>query len=278
MESNSNLDTKNVKKLFRKLGTCSRTYFYLLNHELGNSSKTAHERAADPLAGGIYRQGYQCGMLWGASLAAGTEAYRQCANLDEAIGVAVNATRYIMNSFVSRTGTIECEEITSCDWTNKMSMAKYMLSGKFLACFDLAQEWAPEAVKAAIDGLESGKQDLPEHPVSCASELLKKMGASDEEVVMAAGFAGGLGLSGNACGALAAAIWKRSLDNFGPDEKYKMTDPISAETLETFYGASDYEMLCEKICERKFDSVKDHSEYIKNGGCSGIIDALAKLN
>lgn len=33
------------------------------------------ERAADPLAGGV-QYGYQCGMVWGAALAAGAQAYR----------------------------------------------------------------------------------------------------------------------------------------------------------------------------------------------------------
>jgi hypothetical protein len=37
------------------------------------------------------------------------------------------------------------------------------------------------------------------------------MGASDEEMVLVAGFAGGMGLSDNACGALGAAIWMNTL-------------------------------------------------------------------
>ena len=53
--------------------------------------------------------------------------------------------------------------------------------------------------------------DLPNVPISCASEVAKRMGASDEEMVMVAGFAGGIGLSGNACGALAAAVWMNTL-------------------------------------------------------------------
>ena len=32
------------------------------------------EKASMPLAGGIANMGYQCGMLWGAALAAGAEA------------------------------------------------------------------------------------------------------------------------------------------------------------------------------------------------------------
>ena len=34
------------------------------------------ERASMPLAGGIMLHGYQCGMIWGAALAAGAQAYR----------------------------------------------------------------------------------------------------------------------------------------------------------------------------------------------------------
>jgi len=37
--------------------------------------------------------------------------------------------------------------------------------------------------------------------------LAQKMGLSDMHTVMAAGLAGGIGLSGGACGALGAAIW-----------------------------------------------------------------------
>ena len=82
-------DVSDGKKLFKKLGTCSRTFFYIINREFDNP-KEAEERASDPLAGGIFKQGYQCGMLWGASLAVGAEAYRRSDNRDQAIGVAIN--------------------------------------------------------------------------------------------------------------------------------------------------------------------------------------------
>ena len=35
------------------------------------------EKAVMPLAGGVANMGYQCGMLWGAALAAGAQSYRQ---------------------------------------------------------------------------------------------------------------------------------------------------------------------------------------------------------
>ncbi len=265
-----------TKKVFLKKGTCSHTFFYLLNREFGHTKDT-EERAADPLAGGIYRQGYQCGMLWGSALAVGAESYRRFDDRDKAISIAIKATQHIMEAFLKIAKSIECHDLTDCDWTSKMSMAKYFFSGKFLYCFNLAEEWAPEAIRAAGEGLSLEQNDLPQLPISCASEVAKKMGASDEEMVMVAAFAGGLGLSGNACGALSAAIWMKTLDSCRKNEKSTFHNPNAEETLEAFYAATDYEMLCDKISGKCFKTVEDHTEFIKNGGCDKLINVLAQL-
>ena len=123
-----------ASKVFRKLGTCSRTFFHILNREFGHP-KELEELAADSLAGGILQQGQQCGMLWGASLAVGGEAYRKCKDQNEAICVAIKATQDIMESFSKNENTINCRDITHCDFSSKLSFAKYMFSGRFLYCF-----------------------------------------------------------------------------------------------------------------------------------------------
>ncbi len=267
---------KDIKKVFWKLGACSHTLFYILNREFGYPLE-AEERASDPLAGGINQQGYQCGMLWGAALATGAEAFRRSENHDQAIGMAITAAQYLLASFVNRTRSADCADITSCDFSSKLSMAKYMLTGRFLSCFDLAQKWAPEAVRAATEGL-SHQQATSQPPISCASEIAKKMGASDEQVVMVAGFAGGLGLSGNACGALSAAIWMNVLAALRENNSRKPAypDPIAARILESFYRATDYEILCHKISGRCFKTIDEHTEYIKNGGCDKLMSVLAQ--
>jgi hypothetical protein len=118
---------------------------------------------------------------------------------------------------------------------------------------------------------------LPRRSMSCASEVVRKMGASDEEIVMVAGFAGGLGLSGNACGALSAAIWMNSLKWSKEHlEKSSFFNPNAKKTLNTFNSVTESEMLCHKICKRHFNSLSDHSEFIKNGGCNKLIIALSK--
>ncbi len=258
-----------------KKGTCSRTFFYILDREFGHP-KDDEEKAIDPLAGGILQQGYQCGMLWGASMAVGTEAQHRNKEPGLATTVAILATQHIMKSFVNRTSSIECEEITSCDFQDKKSFRKYMLSGKFVNCFRLAGKWAPEALQAAKEGLSPDQPDMPQHSLSCASEVVRKMGASEEQMIMVAGFAGGLGLSGNGCGALAAAVWMNALiHNRKQTGKPANYDPTTDPTLKVFYEETGYEIQCDKICGRKFETVDEHTEFVKNGGCSKLIEVLA---
>jgi hypothetical protein len=126
-----------VKRTFLTKGACSHTFFYILNREFGHN-KPHEEQALDPLAGGIVQQGYQCGMLWGASMAVAAEALRRTTDMNKATGLSIKGTQYILESFKKRTNTIECEEITKCDWSNRWSMFKYMISGKMFGCFNLA--------------------------------------------------------------------------------------------------------------------------------------------
>ena len=263
------------KKVFRELKTCSRTFFYILNRQFGHL-KELEERASDSLAGGIMQEGHQCGMLWGASLAVGAEAYRRCKNQKQAITVAVNATQKIMNSFKQREQTINCREITHCDFSSKLSMAKYFFTGRFLHCFNLAEKWAPEAVKSAMEGLSENNDETSKECLSCATEVAKKMGASDEESIMVAGFAGGLGLSGAACGALASAIWMKSLKwCHEVAKKSSMDNPYAKETLDAFYQYTNARILCSQITNEQFNNLGGHTRFLKNSGCEGLINVLS---
>ena len=216
-------------------------------------------------------------MLWGTSMALGTESFRRSDDQGEAIDMAVTATQYIIESFSNSSKSIECEEITNTDFNNKWSFAKYMFTGKFYSCFKLAERWAPEAIKAAHEGLSIELSDNVKQTKSCASEVIKKMGGTEEEAVMVAGFAGGLGFSGNGCGALGAAIWKITLEMVKKGNwKYTLSNPTFDKILEKFYEVSDYEMECSKICGKQFKTVDEHTEYINNGGCDKLIDVLAQ--
>lgn len=144
-----------------------------------------------------------------------------------------------------------------------------------VTCFKLAGKWAPDAVQVANDGLSQSVADLPTTSLSCASEVVKRMGGTNEEIVMVAGLAGGIGLSGNACGALGAAIWMNTLKRIRNNPyKSSLTDPESEKIINAFLEVTNYEMECQKICGKKFNSVEEHSVFIRNGGCQKIIGML----
>jgi len=272
----------NPRQIFWKCGACSNAMFHLLNHEFENSKPT-EEKASDMLAGGIVQKGHQCGMLWGGSLAIGTEAYRKYEDKDLARAVSIQTSNLLVNSFVNRTKTVNCSDISKVDWENKSQRFFYMMKiiaqgFVFSPCFNLIVKWTPEAAQTAKNGLtEKISYNAPTR--SCASEVVKKMGGTEEESVMVAGFAGGIGLGGNACGALAAAIWYKMLvwgkNNEGKAQTY-FDNPDAKKVLRAFYIQTDSEMLCKNICNRKFNTIDEHTDFIKNGGCSQIIEALAK--
>ncbi|MEI8203716.1 MAG: C-GCAxxG-C-C family protein [Bacteroidota bacterium] len=272
-----------TKKMFWKCGTCSHTLLYLLNREFGYQ-KEAEERASDLLAGGIMNTGHQCGMLWGASLAVGAESFRRFHDTAKATSIAITTTQHLLESFSKRTKTLNCREITGCDLTSKYGLFKLSLITIFSGfinspCFKLADKWVPEAIETATEGLSQEHLVTVLPPISCASEVVRKMGGSDEEIIMVAGFAGGLGLSGNACGALSAAIWMNILawcrKNPGKIPPY-FKNPATKNILHAFYSAAESEINCHKITGQSFKTIDEHSEFIKNGGCNTIINLLAE--
>lgn len=276
--NNVKTGSDDTKKVFMKKGSCSQALCFFLNREFGCLKET-EERAADPLAGGIILQGHQCGMLWGSSLAVGAESFRRNNDRGQAIAAAITATGHVMESYSGRTKSVNCRDVCGHDFTKKFELLKFMV--KFILhinrdCLDLAEQWVPEAIKSAGEGL-SHTRNYSQMPISCASEVAKKMGATDEEIVMVAGFAGGLGLSGNGCGALSAAIWMNSLawcrKNPG---KSAYNNPYAKKTLKTFFNANGSEMLCHKLSGQCFKTIDDHTEFIKNGGCEMLINILAR--
>jgi len=271
------------RMVFWRRGACSTAMCHLLNREY-NNDRHAEEEALAILAGGIALKGQQCGMLWGASLACGIESYQRYGNSDTAIKAAIDASKNIIESFQKRAGSINCRDITNTDWQNRWQFFTYMFKViirgfVFSPCFNLIARWTPEALVSADEGLTNQAKCKPSC-VSCSSEVLKKMGASEEDTTAAAGFAGGIGLSGYACGALSAVIWYKMLlwcrDNSGQTPSY-FNNPVTKKVLSAFYSQTDSEMLCNKITGKHFDSVEQHSEFIKNGGCDKLISALSAL-
>jgi hypothetical protein len=242
----------------------------------------SEERASVPFAGGIKQHGYQCGMIWGAALAAGAQAYRLHGPGPQAETRAVIAAQRIVESFRTQNKFINCLEITEIDKSSStMQMIMFFLiKGGTIGCLRMASRYAPVAFSEINSALAEKSIDVPSSPVSCAAMLAQKMGVSDMHTVMAAGFAGGIGLCGGACGALGAAIWingmnirkEQGVDNLWKDKTFSSRFD---ELIDKFLKKTDYEFECSKIVGRKFENIGDHADYLHDGGCSEIIELLA---
>ena len=231
-----------------------------------------------PLAGGIIQNGYQCGMIWGAALAAGAQAYHLSGSTARSEAGAILASQKIVESFQRRNKHINCLEITNLDKSSStMQMIKFFLiKGGPIRCIRMAGRYARVAADEIESALADTGPDIPEPPISCAALLARKMGVSDMHAVMTAGLAGGIGLCGGACGALGAAVWITAMNCIEKRSgKLGFSDPDITNVVDRFLAVTDYKFECSEIVGRKFENIGDHAGYMRNGGCAEIIDTLA---
>ena len=148
------------------------------------------ECAAAALAGGIAAHGYQCGMIWGAALAAGARAYRLLGPGPQVETGAMIAAQRLVESFRARNKYVDCLEITDLDMQGKIQtrqILKFFIKGQPVSCIRMAAEYAPLAFSDINTTLSENHIEAPSPPVSCSAMLAQKMGASDIHTVMAAG-------------------------------------------------------------------------------------------
>ena len=263
-------------RTFLKEGGCSNTLFCVLNRAFDHPLKN-EERAALPLVGGIMQHGYQCGMLWGAALAAGAQAYRTCGPGPLAETKAIIAAQALVAAFRARTHETNCLEITDTDKSSSTwkLLSYFLLKGGAVRCFGMAAGYARTAYDEIDKALAATPAEEPAAPTSCTAVLARKMGASDLQATMAAGLAGGIGLCGEACGALGAAIWLKSLRGLEAGAgKVDYKSPASLAVIDKFLKHTGYEFECAKIVGRKFADASDHAAHVRAGGCAPLVDTL----
>jgi hypothetical protein len=262
---------------FARRGMCSETLFALINGAYGHPLRR-EEAASDPLVGGILLHGYQCGMVWGAALGAGAEAYRRFGAGAEAEARAVFASQRATEAFRARFDTTDCYDITGMNsQSSSWQMTRYFfLQAGSLRCFSKAAQYAKRALAAIEQALSAEHLDVPEYVEGCTARLARRLGASEAHVVMSAGLAGGVGLSGGGCGALGAAIWLLELRRMAASGKAQFTSPEARALVDMFLRASDFEFTCARIVGHPFDQLGDHADWVRDGGCASILDALSE--
>jgi hypothetical protein len=257
---------------------CSDTLFHVLNNCAFASPLTTEEKAANALAGGILHYRYQCGMIWGAALAAGAQAWRLMGSGPRAEASAIQAARRLVDSFRELNQQVDCADLTGLEPSaNALQLTTYfLLKGGTLGCFRMAANYAPVAFSEINAALGAEEPDLPAPPLSCAALLAQKLGVSEMHVVMAAGLAGGIGLSGGGCGALGAAVWIKGMQRPEQGGRLDQKGPEARLLIERFLAATGGRFECAAITGRRFESLAEHAAWLREDGCARVIDALAE--
>lgn len=244
----------------------------------------AEEQATVPFVGGIRQHGYQCGQIWGASLAGGARMLQKLTPGSEASTRALMASQGLVDDFREISGEVNCHEITSIDKdSSNLDLVNYfLLKGGSIGCFRMASKYAPQAYESIEKSLETDQVRIPDSQPSCTALLAEKMDASPRHQTMVAGLAGGIGLCGEACGALGTAVWLHALETQtnNPEIDLWQDRQFGARfesLVEAFLQASDYEFECKDIVGRKFENIQDHADFLERGGCQNIIEALAAV-
>jgi len=111
IKASSKLSAISTVGAFLNGRACSDTLFHVLSRAFDHPLKP-EELAVAPLAGGIKQNGYQCGMLWGATLAAGAQAFRLFGPGPQTEAKAILAAQRLVESFRAGNNYIDCYDIT----------------------------------------------------------------------------------------------------------------------------------------------------------------------
>ena len=250
----------------------------VLDH-VENIPNTPEEHASLHLAGGLSNHGYQCGILWGGVLYAGSEAYRQHGTGPTAVTTAMLGGQRATDLFRDVTkNRIECRQITGLDLAGKIRLSgqamKFLIRGGPVYCVRMLVNYG-HALDREIPNYHLAIETPEDGPISCTALLAQQAGASEMHQVMAAGLAGGIGLSGSVCGALGAAAWITAMNRRDDPAMNKLPHPRINEIIDEFSQETGGKLACRDIVGRQFEDVKDHATHIREDGCAEIIASLA---
>ena len=253
-----------------------------------------YEQALHPFSGGFMHLGHACGLLTGAAVAAGFLAQRRFSDDETRSAAALYAAIQLAKAYPELAESANCREITEVPLTNLRGRLRFLQKGKARMCGHLHLRWAPQAnelIKKALTQFES--QRPIRECANCAVRTMKKVvtvkGMKKEDAVLVSGLAGGVGLLGNVCGALAVGVFALSVIHYlGRDRKRRDSrirgslqelagtryrGPITRLRLAFIdHFGSD---LCSQIIRRRFKDIEDHSIFIKSGECQQVIDFIA---
>ncbi|GMR01166.1 MAG: hypothetical protein BMS9Abin19_0525 [Gammaproteobacteria bacterium] len=258
-------------------------------------NEPAYEQAMHVFSGGFMHLGHACGLLTGAILTAGFVARARFDDDGARSGAALHAAIQLARAYPELTGSVNCLEITEVSLTQLSGRLRYLQQGKGRMCGRLHLKWAPQAqqlIDRSLLEFRDGRQagSCANCAVRTLRELVSTVGMNAADSVLVAGFAGGVGLCGNVCGALAAGVFAMSAGRQLSREQKKRDSRIRGsleELVGTNYRGATTRLrldfvqqfgseLCVDIIGQRFQDAGDHSVFVEQGRCDNVTKFVAE--
>lgn len=286
------LNKRSIKKEFLDRFSCSEAMLTILNNAEGKTHKI-YEEAADPLNGGFLAEmDGLCGVLWGGVLASGIRASERISDPVKAADKAMEAAKAIFETYRTSGDPEDCSDITKLHQWNLM---KFMTGGNMEICQGHMIEFAPRFHNKINEVLQtSSTKEKKER--NCAMEAyeraVKALGLKEyTDPVIVAGFAGGIAMTGNVCGALAATIYALAIKYFVERNKPKHSKFRSTlqgmnigngwikpmQVVSSSFRSDVKGKKCSEITGRTFKSSEELTKFLNDGNCDSIFDKLEEL-
>lgn len=213
-------------------------------------------------------------IVWASLIAAGHQALAYNKLPNEQLALTLQASKELVDAFIN--AKLSCQIYPAFKPEKKISSIKDKL--KFINYDKISRDWQPIADRTLLLSLSYSSNDLHKNCSSCVHQLIKKMGGSEEDAITAAGFSGGIGLSGGVCGSLIAKVWFEALLYL---RKNKDEDHYPHQFQKQIYNAfmeitkGDYS--CPDLSGKHFKDVKQYSTFIEEGGCNKLISLIAEI-
>lgn len=288
------LNEKSIKKEFMKRFSCSETMLTLLDKAEGKERKI-YEEAADPLNGGFLAEmDGICGVLWGGVLAAGIRAAEKIDDPVKAADKAMEASLAVLETYRASGDPMDCDKITGMQEWNLM---KFMSLGNMDICQGHMVDFVPkfhQRINVVLDSDTAAERET--HERNCAMEAyeraVKALSLTEyTDPVIVAGLAGGIAMSGNVCGALAATVYAMAIKYFTDRNKPKHSKFRSnlqgmniangwikpMQKLSSSFQNEIKGKKCSDITGQTFPSSTDLSAFLQEGNCNRVLDKLEAL-
>ncbi|MFA6012652.1 MAG: C-GCAxxG-C-C family protein [Desulfobacteraceae bacterium] len=268
-------------------------------------------RAVTGLEGGCVACGSTCGVATGGILGVGLMLEGQVCKGSIDDRAVLCAARDFMGWFHSTHGSSICRERTSVDFYKIIGQIRYMLSPhKIMGCMRMTgrtiNHLAYDDLPEPVDVFENGCSAISCEDRHCAREVFQmvreRTGIGNHRLErIAVVLDGGVGLQGELCGALAAAVMAMNL-KFGYDSRstgyssnlhaflqghlnlVRETTDSSFEVFALGKGiVSEFtnrfgSVNCKKLTGTSFDNVNEFSSHIQQSDiCHEIMDFSASL-